>query len=64
MKTMLRTYAATPWVMGSIFPKLGFVQKGGPPEYLEELLQLRGCAAGWDEYGFISNKHGSQNLPP
>ena len=61
---MLRTYAATPWVVGSIFPKLGFVQKGGLPGDLEGGLQLRGCAAGWDEYGFMSDKHGFQNLPP
>jgi len=64
MKTMLRTYAAMPWVVGSVFPKLGFVQKGGLPEYLEGLLQLRGCATGRDEYGFIPSKHGFQNLPP
>ena len=24
---MLRTYAALPWVVGSVFPKLGFVQR-------------------------------------
>ena len=58
MKTMLRTYAATPWVVGSVFPKLGFVQKGGLPEYLEGLLQLRGCATGRDKDGFIPSKHG------
>jgi len=64
MKTILRTCAATPWVVGSVFSKLGFAQKGGLPESLEGLLQLRRCAAGWDEYGFMSNKHGFQNLPP
>ena len=58
MKTMLRTCAATPWVVGSVFPKLGFAQKGGLPEYLEGLLQLRGCAAGRDKDGFIPSKHG------
>ena len=63
MKTMLRTYAAMPWVVGSVFPKLGFVQKGGLPEYLEGLLQLRGCATGRDKDGFIPSKHGFQNLP-
>ena len=64
MKTMLRTYAAPPWVVGSVFPKLGFVQKGELPGHLEGVLQLRGCAARRDEYGFMSDKHGFQNLPP
>ena len=27
---MLRTYAALPWVVGSVFSKLGFVQNRGP----------------------------------
>ena len=60
---MLRTYAAPPWVVGSVFPKLGFVQKGELPGHLEGVLQLRGCAARRDEYGFMSDKHGFQNLP-
>ena len=28
METMLRTYAALLWVVGSVFPKLGFCVKG------------------------------------
>ena len=42
MKTMLRTCAATPWVVGSVFPKLGFVQKGGLPGRLEWPLRSLG----------------------
>ena len=60
---MLRTYAAPPWVVGSVFPKLGFVQKGELPGHLEGVLQLRGCTARRGEYGFMSDKHGFQNLP-
>ena len=30
VETMLRTYAALPWVVGSVFSKLGFVQNRGP----------------------------------
>ena len=41
---MLRTYAALPWVVGSVFPKLGFVQKGELPGHLEGVLWFRGCA--------------------
>ena len=61
---MLRTYAAPPWVIGSVFPKLGFVQKGELPGHLEGVLRFRGCAARRGEYGFMSDKHGFQNLPP
>jgi len=42
MKTMLRTCAATPWVVGSVFPKLGFAQKGGLPGRLEWPLRSLG----------------------
>ena len=37
---MLRTYAAPPWVVGSVFPKLGFVQKGELPGHLEGVCSL------------------------
>ena len=37
---MLRTYAALPWVVGSVFPKLGFVQKGELPGHLEGVCSL------------------------
>ena len=37
---MLRTYAALPWVVGSVFPKLGFVQKGELPGHLEGVCGL------------------------
>ena len=40
METMLRTCAALPWVVGSIFPKLGFVQKGELPGHLEGVCSL------------------------
>ena len=37
---MLRTYAAPPWVVGSVLPKLGFVQKGELPGHLEGVCSL------------------------
>ena len=37
---MLRTCAALPWVVGSVFPKLGFVQKGELPGHLEGVCSL------------------------
>ena len=37
---MLRTYAALPWVVGSVLPKLGFVQKGELPGHLEGVCSL------------------------
>ena len=40
METMLRTCTAPPWVVGSIFPKLGFVQKGELPGHLEGVCSL------------------------
>ena len=43
-KTMLRTCAAPPEVIGSTFPKLGFVQEADSLGHLKRILQLSTCA--------------------
>ena len=56
---MLRTCAAPPWVVGSVFPKLGFCLKDGFwGVWRGHEVKLRTCATRRDEYGFMSDKHG------